>query len=219
METEGVITMSIGSKIRDLRVAENLTMQEVAERIGTTKQTIYKYENGIITNIPSDKIAALARIFRVSPAVIMGWEISPSGARGDFRPAAPPRQVPVLGTIPCGEPREAVQLSGETAPAPGEITCDYVFRAVGDSMIGAGIHDGDLVYIREQPEVENGQIAAVQLVEDGEFTSTLKRFYRDGSRVVLQPANPAYMPIVLTGEELDDVRIVGLAVYVLSNLV
>ena len=140
-------------------------------------------------------------------------------AVGDFRPAAPPRQVPVLGTIPCGEPREAVQLSGETAPAPGEIACDYVFRAVGDSMIGAGIHDGDLVYIREQPEVENGQIAAVQFVEDGEYTSTLKRFYRDGSRVVLQPANPSYMPIVLTGEELDDVRIVGLAVYVLSNLV
>lgn len=210
--------MSIGSTIRDLRVAANLTMQEVAERIGTTKQTIYKYENGIITNIPSDKIASLARVFHVSPAVIMGWEISLSGARGDFRPAAPARQVPVLGTIPCGEPREAAQLSGETAPAPGEITCDYVFRAVGDSMIGAGIHDGDLVYIREQPEVENGQIAAVQLVVDGEYTSTLKRFYRDGSRVVLQPANPAYMPIVLTGEELDDVRIVGLAVYVLTNL-
>ena len=168
------------------------------------------------------RLEQIAGILDVPVAWLMGADV-PIRSRamqpvGDFIPAAPPRQVPVLGTIPCGEPREAVQLSGETAPAPGEIACDYVFRAVGDSMIGAGIHDGDLVYIREQPEVENGQIAAVQLVEDGEFTSTLKRFYRDGSRVVLQPANPAYMPIVLTGEELDDVRIVGLAVYVLTNL-
>ena len=167
-------------------------------------------------------IEHVARHFRVSIPWLMGITDDRRGQErqpvGDFIPAVPARQVPVLGTIPCGEPREAVQLSGETAPAPGEIACDYVFRAVGDSMIGAGIHDGDLVYIREQPEVENGQIAAVQLVEGGEFTSTLKRFYRDGSRVVLQPANPAYMPIVLTGEELDDVRIVGLAVYVLSNL-
>lgn len=194
---------------------------ELCRRIGCSEGTMSNYRSGAYK--PRQKrLEQIAGILDVPVAWLMGADV-PIRSRamqsvGDFIPAAPPRQVPVLGTIPCGEPREAVQLSGETAPAPGEIACDYVFRAVGDSMIGAGIHDGDLVYIREQPEVENGQIAAVQLVEDGEFTSTLKRFYRDGSRVVLQPANPAYMPIVLTGEELDDVRIVGLAVYVLTNL-
>jgi len=169
------------------------------------------------------RLEQIAVILDVPVAWLMGADV-PIRSRamqpiGDFLPAAPARQVPVLGTIPCGDPREAVQLSGETAPAPGEIACDYVFRAVGDSMIGAGIHDGDLVYIREQPEVENGQIAAVQLVVDGEYTSTLKRFYRTGDQVILQPENPAYPPQVYTREKVSEVRIVGLAVYVLSNLV
>ena len=207
-------------RLRLLRTGAQMSQRQLAQKIRMSKSSVCMFESG--DREPGlETLEAIADTFNVDLDYLIGKSDIKNSyqMRGDFRPAAPPRQVPVLGTIPCGEPREAVQLSGETAPAPGEIACDYVFRAVGDSMIGAGIHDGDLVYIREQPEVENGQIAAVQLVEDVEYTSTLKRFYRDGDRVVLQPANPAYMPIVLTGEELDDVRIVGLAVYVLSNLV
>lgn len=209
-----------GERLRQLRAEAKISQRALAQRIRMSKSSVSMFESG--DREPGlETLEAIADTFNVDLDYLLGKSDIRNNYRyqGDFRRVAPQRHVPVLGTIPCGEPREAVQLSGETAPAPGEIACDYVFRAVGDSMIGAGIHDGDLVYIREQPEVENGQIAAVQLVEDGEFTSTLKRFYRDGSRVVLQPANPAYMPIVLTGEELDDVRIVGLAVYVLSNLV
>lgn len=198
-----------------------MTPAELCRRIGCSEGTMSNYRSGAYK--PRQKrLEQIASALDVPVAWLMGADV-PLGSRtvksiGDFRPAAPARQVPVLGSIRCGEPTDAVQLSGETAPAPGEISCDYVFNAVGDSMIGAGIHDGDLVYIRAQPEVENGQIAAVQLIVDGEYTSTLKRYYRAGDQIVLQPENPAYPPQVYTRDKVNEVQIIGLAVYVLSNL-
>jgi repressor LexA len=65
--------MTIGERIKALRESYKMTQTDLAERIGTTKQNVYKYENGIITNIPSDKIEQIAKLFDVSPAYIMGW--------------------------------------------------------------------------------------------------------------------------------------------------
>ena len=75
-------------------------------------------------------------------------------------------------------------------------------------MIGAGIEDGDIVYIKKQPKVEHGQIAAV-LIED---EATLKRFYQDSDHVYLQAENPKYSPLVYVGEDINQIRIIGLAV-------
>ena len=75
-------------------------------------------------------------------------------------------------------------------------------------MIGADIHDGDIVYIRQQPEVRSGQIAAV-LIED---EATLKRVYINAGTVILQPENPAYSPLAYSGEDAAGLRILGLAV-------
>jgi transcriptional regulator with XRE-family HTH domain len=66
--------------IKSLRIAAKMTQGEVAEKIGTTKQTIFKYESGAITNIPLDKVAALATIFNVEPWEILGWEKEEGGA-------------------------------------------------------------------------------------------------------------------------------------------
>lgn len=66
--------MTIGERIKLLRESKGMTQPELAEKIGTTKQNIYKYETGIVTNIPSDKIELIANLFEVSPCYIMGWE-------------------------------------------------------------------------------------------------------------------------------------------------
>lgn len=68
------MTTNKGDKIKNLRIQNKMTLEEVGERIGISKQTLYKYENNIITNIPSDKIEGLAKVFNVSPALIMGWD-------------------------------------------------------------------------------------------------------------------------------------------------
>ena len=81
-------------------------------------------------------------------------------------------------------------------------------------MIGARIHDGDIVYIRQQPDIENGEIAAV-LIDD---EATLKRVYKSGDSIILQPENPAYAPRVFVREEINQIRILGKAVCFLSKV-
>ena len=68
------MTTNKGDRIKNLRINNKMTLEEAGEKIGVSKQTLYKYENNIITNIPFDKIEGLAKLFHISPAVIMGWD-------------------------------------------------------------------------------------------------------------------------------------------------
>ena len=120
------------------------------------------------------------------------------------------RTVPLLGMIACGDPILAAEnLDGEVS-VPEHVTADFALRCKGDSMINARIHDGDIVYIRQQDSVDNGQIAAVLIGDE----ATLKRvnFNPASKTLILSPANDAYAPFVFVGDELDRVRILGRAV-------
>ena len=114
----------------------------------------------------------------------------------------------LIGSIACGEPITAEQNIEKMVDVPEYIRCDFSLTCHGDSMVDAGIHDKDVVYIRIQPEVENGEIAAVRI--DGE--ATLKRVYYNPGTLTLMPANPAYAPMVYTGSQLEEVHIEGKAV-------
>lgn len=118
------------------------------------------------------------------------------------------KKVPLVGTIACGEPILAVENIECEVEMPENIHADFALRCKGDSMIDAHIYDGDIVYIRQQPIVDNGEIAAVLIGEE----ATLKRFYRNGNTVTLMPCNPKCSPFVYTGEQLSDMRILGKAV-------
>ena len=177
--------------------------------IGESKQTIYKYEAGIVTNIPSDKIELIAKALRVQPEWIMGWtdtesvEIPPG-----FEPPPKMRKIPLIGEIACGEPILAEQNIEDYLDVPEEVHCDFLLRCKGDSMIDAGIQSGDVVFVRIQETVENGEIAAVRIGDE----ATLKRVYWDGDTLMLMPANNAYAPKSFRGEEINDVHIEGKAI-------
>ena len=117
-------------------------------------------------------------------------------------------QIPLLGDIACGSPILAEENVEAILEVPVHIKADFALRCHGDSMTGAHIHDGDIVYIRQQPDVDNGSIAAVCI----ENSATLKRVYKYPDKLVLSPDNPQYEPFVYTGEELSQVRILGKAV-------
>ena len=125
-----------------------------------------------------------------------------------FEPMPKMKKVPLIGAIACGEPITAEQNIEKMVDVPEYIRCDFSLTCHGDSMVDAGIHDKDVVYIRIQPEVENGEIAAVRI--DGE--ATLKRVYYNPGTLTLMPANPAYAPMVYTGSQLEEVHIEGKAV-------
>ena len=127
----------------------------------------------------------------------------------------PPRQrLPVIGSIACGIPILAEQNIEEYLSLPVDgLNADFILRCKGDSMIDARIADGDLAFIRIQPEVNHGEIAAIQIDDE---TATLKRFLKYPNQIVLMPANAAYEPMIFTGEEMARVHVVGKAVGFLS---
>ena len=189
--------------------------EKVAERLGVSPATIYRYEKGDIEKVPVDSLAELAKILQTTPAYLMGWEEQPSPAASKestipqgFEPMPKMMKVPLVGSIACGDPITAEQNIEKMVDVPESIRCDFSLTCHGDSMIDAGIHDRDIVYIRIQPEVENGEIAAVRIGDE----ATLKRVYYSDDTLTLMPANPAYAPLVYAGAQLADVQIEGKAV-------
>lgn len=200
--------MEKGERIRSRREALGMTQTELADALSTTKQNIYKYENGIISNIPSDKIEAMAEILKTTPAYLMGWE-EETVLPPNIEPLGSMQKIPLVGQIACGTPILAEQNIEDYVDLPGHIRADFALTCKGESMIGAGIRTGDIVYIRKQEEVENGQIAAVMVGGD---EATLKRVYTKPGVVQLVAENPNIAPVVFIGEETEQIHIVGLAV-------
>lgn len=199
-------------RIKSRRTELGLTVEELAHKMGyKDKSSISKIENGK-ADIPQSKIAAFADALQTTPAYLMGWEEQPQPKKPTIPPGFEPmpkmKKIPLIGSIACGEPITAEQNIEKMVEVPEYIRCDFSLTCHGDSMVDAGIHDKDVVYIRIQPEVENGEIAAVRI--DGE--ATLKRVYYNPGTLTLMPANPAYAPMVYTGPQLEEVHIEGKAV-------
>lgn len=209
--------MTIGEKIRALRESEDMTQSELGKACGVTKQTIFKYETGIVTNIPLDKLQLIADALHVSAAYLMGWEDNTTTRKDqlpdNIMPMPKTYDVPRLGVIACGEPILAEQNIECYDAVPDYIKCDFTLVCKGDSMINARIFDGDIVCIQQQSIVESGEIAAV-LVGDDE--ATLKRVHLYEDHIILEPANPMYKPLVFWGEDMNNVRILGKATHFIS---
>ena len=146
----------------------------------------------------------------------MGW-VQPPNADISFIPSIEPynpTMVPIVGTIAASTPILAEENIEGYAPLQDK-HADFALTIKGDSMIGARINDGDIVFIRKQPDVENGEIAAVLI--DGE--ATLKRVYKKNGSLVLQAENPKYAPIVCSAKTCDECIIMGKAVTFQSDVV
>ena len=204
--------MTTGERMKQRRKELGFSAEKVAERLGVSPATIYRYEKGDIEKVPGDSLGELAKILQTTPAYLMGWEEKPQPAHRPipkgFEPMPKMKKIPLIGSIACGTPILAQQNIEKLVDVPEHIRCDFSLTCHGDSMVDAGIHDRDVVYIRIQPEVENGEIAAVRIGEE----ATLKRVYYNPGTLTLMPANPAYAPMVYTGPALNDVHIEGKAV-------
>ena len=198
----------IANRLKEFRREKKLTLDEVAAALNTSKQTIHRYENGIINNIPHEKIKRLAEVLGRTPSELMGWD------EGSYQykniSTIKTKKLPIIGTISCGEPIYAEEEYGNFVSISSDIDASFCLRASGDSMIGARIYDGDLVFIREQDSVDNGEIAAVIINDE----ATLKRvyYYPDEAKIILSPENPKYAPLVYIKEELNSIKILGKAV-------
>ena len=191
--------MTIGERIKKCRKNLSMSQEELAIKLNTTKQAIYKYESNIVTNIPMDKIEVMSSIFGVTPSYLMGWDDKNS----KFNPA----RIPVLGYVAAGIPIEAIEdvidyeeLSPETVKDGAEY---FALQIQGASM-EPKISDGDVVIVRKQPDVDSGQIAIVCVNGD---RATCKKVMKHPGGILLQPLNPAYEATFYSAEEVQNLPI------------
>ena len=214
-------TATFAQRLREGLDLRGMKQIELATRSGISKYSISHYLKGDWEG-KQDAVYELARALNVSEAWLMGYDVPAErsapkvSVQLDKKPTIPPgfmplpkmRKVPLIGAIACGDPITAIQNREGDVNAPVDMRCDFALKCQGESMIGAGIHDGDVVYIRIQPEVENGEIAAVRIGEE----ATLKRVYLHNDYIELRPENPAFESIIRRREEMNDVQIEGKAV-------
>ncbi len=177
-----------------------MTLQKKME-VG--KSTVSKWEKE--THEPKqEQFRKMAEIFKINPMWLLGADVP---MRIDS--IRPVKQLPILGRIAAGQPILAIENVEGYEWVDSNANVDFCLRVNGDSMENARIYDGDIVYIKKQPDVESGEIAAV-LVDNEE--ATLKKIIKDGNRLILMPANPKYAPLVFNRTEARDVKIIGKAI-------
>ena len=200
--------METHENIKILREHLGLSQEALAEKVGYgDRSSIAKIEAGKV-DLSQSKIAAFASALNVTPAQLMGLDIEGPYLPTNIIPMPKTYKGPLIGTIACGQPILALEENDEVVVVPENIKADFALCCKGDSMINARIFDGDIVYIRKQPEVETGEIAAVRIGDE----ATLKRVRLYPDKIILEPANPMYEPLVYRGEELNDIEILGKAV-------
>lgn len=198
--------MNVGEYIKKLRTEAGYSQEHLGTLLGVQRAAVQKWECGRVQNLKRETIKKLADIFSVSPSSFIDSENSYE--YDNIVPLPNMNKIPLLGTIACGEPILAEENIEDEINIPEDIHADFALRCKGDSMVDARIMDGDIVYIRQQPTVNNGEIAAVLIGDE----ATLKRVYLSNNTVTLMPCNPKYQPYVYTNEQLNEIRILGKAI-------
>lgn len=198
----------IGSKIKAARKAAHMGQAELGEAIGIGKSSISEWESG--KRSPDiDKVKDIAKVLNVTPAYLMGWN-EPFPASRPLPAGLLPvvkRRIPIIGHVAAGVPIMAEREYEEYEDDTYGISCDYVLRVEGDSM-EPRVMNGDIVYVRQQPDVDDGQIAVVG-VDD---SVTLKVVYHLPNGLQLVSLNPKYKPMIYTQSNTDYLAVIGLAV-------
>lgn len=204
----------ISKRILDILLNKEISYGELAEKTGIPKSALQRYATGQTEKIPIDRLEKIATAIGTSAAYLMGWEPNnrPAIPTG-FSPMPETELVPRIGRIACGDPITAEENVEDQDEVLKSWHADFTLVCCGDSMVPK-IEDGDVVAIRSQPTVENGEIAAVRIGDE----ATLKRVFLHPDYIELRPLNPEYDSIIRRREEMSDIRIEGLAVGLCRNL-
>lgn len=232
------------NRIENLCKDNNTNITEMCKQAGVSRAALTDLKKGRSSSLSAKTIQKIAKYFNVSTDYLMnGMEEAEMYAEAEpiadavNKMMADPRlkdvvlgiagsienifpiqkkKIPLLGEIACGEPIYADEDRESYVICGTDIKADFCLRAKGDSMTGARIMDGDIVFIRAQSMVDNGEIAAVIIDDD----ATLKRvyYYPESQKLILQSENPKYEPFVYIGEGLEQIRILGKAIAFQSDV-
>ncbi len=191
--------MNTMTVILELMESTKTSQKQLCEFLGVCESKFSDWKKGRIKSY-NKHLPKIAEFFDVSLDYLVKGTVG-TAAHGRAK------QIPMYGKIACGELQLAEQEYEYITVSP-QIDADFCLEAKGDSMINARIFPGDIVFIKAQPDVENGEIAAVVMGDD----ATLKRVYKYPGRIELRAENPLYAPMSFEKEQLNSIRIIGKAV-------
>lgn len=204
---------SVGERIREKRESLGMSQEELAKKLGYKSRSSINKIEADARNLTQSKIKSIADALQTTPSYIMGWDEPKDDIPLNIIPMPEMRKIPRIGRIACGDPITAEENIEEYDDSPSDWHADFSLLCVGDSM-SPKIEDGDIVAIRCQQQVHNGEIAAVRIGDE----ATLKMVFLHQDYVELRPVNPAYPSIIRRMEEMEEIRIEGKAVGLCRNL-
>lgn len=196
--------MKFTNRLRQALEFRNMSQSELSRLSGIGKSAISQYLSGEY-EAKQENIYLMSKPLNVNPAWLMGFDVPMVGDEIN-------RGIPIVGTIAAGTPILAEENIEDYFVIDNRVNADFGLKVKGDSMINANIFDGDIVFIRQQPTLENGEIGAILLDDE----ATLKRFSKKENSVILQAENPSMTdwPRIYTD---GNIRILGKLVGVYSK--
>ena len=206
-----------------------MTPIELSTKTKIPKSSISQYMSGY-AKPKQDRIYLISRALSINPTWLLGYDVNMDIDSSNFKEdigkdylsydnifKIEKKKFPLLGTVACGEPIFADEDRESYIMAGTDVDADFCLKCKGDSMINARINDGDIVFIKKQPTVSNGEIAVV-LIDD---EATLKRFYyyKEANLLILKAENPKFKDLEYRSEELEQVRVLGKAVAFQSDVI
>jgi repressor LexA len=214
---------TFADRLKEALEIRNISAAELSRKLGINEGTMSQYKAGKYEP-KQRRLQEISQILSVSIPWLMGADVPMEDNQSSINllgikniiPMPKMKKVPLIGTIACGEPILAQENIEDYVNMPANLDCTFALRCKGDSMINARILDGDIAFIREQPEVENGEIAAVMI--DNEATLKRVYYYPEKSMLILKPENTAYQDFIYINEELNNIKILGKAIAFLSSV-
>lgn len=194
--------MAVGERIKASREKAGLSQTALADKIGVSKQTLYKYENNIVTNVPSDKIELISAYTGVTPGYLMGWDSSKKDKQNPKKPI----RIPVLGRVAAGIPVEAITDVIDYEELDPDKFCEGEYFALqihGDSM-EPRMRDGDVVIVKRQSDIESGDIAIVRV---NGYDATCKKVLKQNDGIMIVGLNPSFTPIFYSKEQIKSLPV------------
>lgn len=214
---------TFADRLKEALEIRNISAAELSRKLGINEGTMSQYKAGKYEP-KQRRLQEISQILSVSIPWLMGADVPMEDNQSSINllgikniiPMPKMKKVPLIGTIACGEPILAQENIEDYINMPAKLDVTFALRCKGDSMINARILDGDIAFIREQPEVENGEIAAVLI--DNEATLKRVYYYPEKSMLILKPENTAYQDFIYINEELNNIKILGKAIAFLSSV-
>lgn len=213
---EYIVKTQFGLIIKQLREQRGINQEELGSVVGVSDKTVSSWEINR-TEPKMGIVQQLADYFNVSTDYLIKGNSTDLQDELNNTYRIDKIKLPLLGTVACGKPIYADEERESYVMAGTDIKADFCLKCKGDSMINARIHDGDIVFVRKQDIVNNGEIAVV--IIDNE--ATLKRFYyyKEANLLILKAENPTFRDLEYRGEELNQIKVIGKAVAFQSDVI